>query len=172
MRFLTYQECGTWCADRDFPTCKVPGTIVGPEPDLREPTFSFAQFDIPPDSGEKVALARKLHSLLDPKAETLFWLGDWAVWPSSQHMPLFTRWREAFGETRPLIEAPGQLLGPHEVDDAVSLFVVSLQFIWDCHALCGSGSDAIHVSHDEYGWFASRNVFRVKVARDVILERA
>jgi hypothetical protein len=35
-------------------------------------------------------------------------------------MPLFTRFREAFGEKRPLIEAPGHLLTPGEADDAVS----------------------------------------------------
>jgi hypothetical protein len=47
-------------------------------------------------------------------------------------MPLFTRFREAFGEKRPLIETPGHLLTPEEADDAISIIAVSLLFLWSC----------------------------------------
>jgi hypothetical protein len=104
-----------------------------------------------------VWLARFLYSLLQPSPELLIWLGDWAVWPSSQHMPLFTRFREAFGEKRPLIDAPGHLLTPEEEDDAVSIMSVALLFSWNCQVLSGCGRDAVFVSHDEFGWFASRD---------------
>lgn len=87
----------------------------------------------------------------------MFWLGDWAVWPSSQHMPLFTRFRQAIGESRQLIDVPGHLLTPAEADDAVSILVVSLQFVWNCHILTSSGRDVVFVSHDKFGWFASRD---------------
>ena len=83
-------------------------------------------------------------------------------------MPLFTRFREAFGERRPLIEAPGHLLTPEEADDAISIISVSLLFIWDCHVLSGSGRDAVYVSHDEFGWFASRDLATVAAAREKI----
>lgn len=72
-------------------------------------------------------------------------------------MPLFTRFRLALGESRPLIDAPGHLLTPADVEDAVSIVVVSLQFFWNCHILTSSGRDAVFVSHDEVGWFASRD---------------
>ncbi len=72
-------------------------------------------------------------------------------------MPLFTRFRQALGERRPLIEAPGHLVTPAEADDGLSILIVSLQFVWDCHILTASGRDAIFVSHDEFGWFASRD---------------
>lgn len=72
-------------------------------------------------------------------------------------MPLFTRFREAFGEKRPLIEAPGHLLTSEEADDAISIMSVSLLFMWNCHVLSGSGRDATFTSHDEFGWFASRD---------------
>jgi hypothetical protein len=72
-------------------------------------------------------------------------------------MPLFARLRQALGESRPLIEAPGHLLTPDEADDAVSILVVSLQFVWNCHILTSSGRDAVFVSHDDIGWFASRD---------------
>ncbi|MFN0129528.1 MAG: hypothetical protein ACKV19_22910 [Verrucomicrobiales bacterium] len=157
MRCLTYSECAEWCARRDFPMRHIEGCVVGPHPELESPPFHFVDFTVPTDSGRKVAFGRFLYSLIDSAPELLFWLGEWAVWPSSQHMPLFSRFRQAHGESRPLIEAPGNLLGSDEADDAVSILVVSLQFVWNCHILSSSGRDAVFVSHDEFGWFASRD---------------
>jgi hypothetical protein len=72
-------------------------------------------------------------------------------------MPLFSRFREAFGERRPLIEAPGHLVTPPEIEDGVSILTISLLFFWDCHVLTASGREVVFVSHDEYGWFGSRD---------------
>ena len=72
-------------------------------------------------------------------------------------MPLFTRFREAFGEHRPLIEAPGHLVTPSETDDAVSIISTALLFMWDCYGISSSGRNAFYFSHDEYCYFASRN---------------
>jgi hypothetical protein len=157
MRCLTYSECAEWCSRWNFPTRHIEGYIVGPHPDIQSPPFHLVDLTLPEDSGEKVAFAHFLYSLVKSSPELLFWLGSWAVWPSSQHMPLFSRFRQAMGESRPLIEAPGHLLTPVEADDAVSIFVVSLQFVWDCHVLTSSGRDVLFVSHDEFGWFASRD---------------
>jgi hypothetical protein len=94
---------------------------------------------------------------MQPASEMLLWLDNWGVWPSSQHLPLFSRFREALGEQRPLIESPGHLITGNEYEDAVSIIAVSLLFFWDCHGLAGSGRDAFKISHDEYCWFASRD---------------
>jgi hypothetical protein len=80
-------------------------------------------------------------------------------------MPLFRRLRQALGEHRPLIETSGHVALPHEADDAVSILVMSLQFIWDCYMLSASGRDAIFISHDEHGWFASRSQPIVQAVR-------
>jgi len=157
MRCLTYSECAEWCSRRDFPTRHIEGCAIGPHPDIESPPFHFVEFTLPADSGQKVAFGRFLYSLVEPAPELLFWLGGWGVWLSSQHMPLFTRFRQTLGESRPLIDAPGHLLTPEEADDAVSILVVSLQFVWDCHILTSSGRNAVFVSHDEFGWFASRD---------------
>jgi hypothetical protein len=58
-------------------------------------------------------------------------------------MPLFTKFREALGEQRPLIEAPGHLVTPAEAGDAISIITVALLFIWNCHALSASDRDAV-----------------------------
>ena len=170
MKCLTYDECAEWCSRRDFPTRNFEGYVVGPKPDLQTPPFHFVSFTLPTDSGRKVVFARFLCSLLDAAPELLIWLGDWGVWPSSQHLPLFTRFREALGEHRPLIEAPGHLLTPDESEDSVSILVVSLQFVWDCHILTASGRDAVFVSHDEVGWFATRDESIAKIVRQKMAE--
>jgi hypothetical protein len=169
MRCLTYFECAEWCLRRDFPTRQiVDSTLCSPE--LNSPPFNFIKFKLPNDSGAKVGFAHFLYSLIDPVPDLLLWLGDWSVWPSSAHMPLFTRFREAHGERRSLDDAPGQLLKPGEPDDAISIIVMSLQFVWNCHILASSGRDAAFVSHDEYGWFASRDEAAVDSARRKIKE--
>jgi hypothetical protein len=170
MRCLTYTECAEWCSRRNFPTRHIEGYVVDPDPDIQSPPFHFVEFTPPTDSGRKVAFGRFLYSLVDPAPELLFWLGDWAVWPSSQHMPLFSRFRQALGEGRPLIDAPGHLLTPDEADDAVSILVVSLQFVWNCHILTSSGRDVLFISHDEFGWFASRDESVAESVRQQIEE--
>ena len=164
MQFLSPSDCVAWCSNRGFPTRQVSGeTIPGA---VHDPDgFHFARFSHPADSGRKVWLASYLFSLLKSEREVLVWLGAWSVWPSSQHMPLVTRLRQAFGERRPLVESPGHLVASSELDDGVSLLVISLLFVWDCHVIGFSGRDAVHTSHDEYGWFGSREA---SVAQDVL----
>ena len=72
-------------------------------------------------------------------------------------MPLFTRFREALGEHRPLIEAPGHIATASDTDDAVSIIATSLLFIWDCYGISSTGRDAFYLLHDEYCYFASRD---------------
>jgi hypothetical protein len=86
-------------------------------------------------------------------------------------MPLFSRFRQALGEHRPLIEAPGHLVTPDEIEDAVSILTVSLLFVWNCHLLTASGRDVVFVSHDEFGWFASRDASVADSVRQQLTER-
>jgi hypothetical protein len=156
MRILTTGECVQWCRERDYPTYESPGLSV-PRASERPEGFHPVPFVIPPDSGRRVWLARLLVSSLEPYPEILLWIGDWSVWPSSEHMPLFTRLRAAIGETRPLIEAPGHAINPADSDDAVSLLAICMFFSWGAHLIHGSGRDAIEVDHHDEGWFASRD---------------
>jgi hypothetical protein len=156
MKFLTSTECAVWAGERGLPTRDYYGR--GHLRPVAEPAgLTRVEFKLPKDSGRKVWLARFLYSFLDPSPELLIWLGEWGVWSSSEHIPLVTRLRQALGEPRPLIEAPGHLVTPDEVDDGISLLVVALQFVWDCHVITASGRDVIFVSHDELGWFGSRD---------------
>jgi hypothetical protein len=153
MQVLTPTEWQTWCAKRQIPL-RESGWI---RPDISADHFHIVDVPYDGDSGAKVSMARFLFSLVTPEPETLIVVDDWTVWPSSQHMPLLTRFRQALGVTRSLIEAPGHLVTVAGSDDAVSVIATSLLFIWDCYGISSSGRDAFYVSHDESCWFASRD---------------
>jgi hypothetical protein len=82
---------------------------------------------IPNDAASRVALCRLLWDARrdDPEHEPpswherLLWIETWSVWPSAEHMPLFTRLRAAFGEHRGLMEAPGHLVTSSDDDDGL-----------------------------------------------------
>lgn len=168
MRTCTYNECAEWCAAHRYPTRHIEGLLVGPDPDLTEPEFPFVKFSIPEDAGRRVALVKNLIASIDPNAELFVQIGDWSVWQSGQHMPLFDRFRQVFGESRPLIEAPGHVLAPAEREDAISILVVSVLYLWNCHVLSAHGDQALFVSHDEYGWFAVRDSNSIESVRKLL----
>ena len=145
MRCLTYAECAAWCVAHDYPIIEV-DHYGRPAPAVLN---SYLHFPLvyPEDSGRKVQLSRNVVSRLLTSGELLLWIGDWAVWPTSQHMPLFTRFRQAFGETRPLIEAPGHVVGVEQLEDAVSVLTVAMLFFWDCHVFTSRDPDLFSSRH-------------------------
>ena len=153
MHFLAPAEWQSWCVRRDIPLREA-GWI---RPNIGPGHFHVVDVPYERDSGAKVSMARFLFSLVAPDPETLILVDDWEVWPSSQHMPLFARFRQALGEPRPLGESPGHLASAGESDDAVSIIAASLFFIWDCYGISSSGRDAFYISHDEFCFFASRD---------------
>src|SRR5262245_11516237 len=138
MRFLTPSEWQSWCTERHIPL-RESGWI---RPDISAAHFHITDVPYDTDSGRKVSIARFLFSLITPAPETLLLVDDWGVWPSSQHMPLFTRFRQALGEERALTESPGHLVTGSETEDAISIVATSLLFIWDCYGISSSGRDA------------------------------
>ena len=165
MRFLTPEQWQAWCVERQVPLREV-GWI---RPDINADHFHVADIPYPADSGAKVHLAHRLFSLVSSESETLLLVDDWGVWPSSQHLPLFTRFRQALGEHRSLKEAPGHIASASDADDAVSVIAASLLFIWDCYGISSTGRDAFYFSHDEYCYFASHDA---SVAERVMAECA
>ena len=72
-------------------------------------------------------------------------------------MPLFARFRQAFGEMRPLIEAPSHLIEPGELDEAISVLAMALLFFWDCYVFSEHRGPVFFCSHDEWiGFFIPR----------------
>jgi hypothetical protein len=153
MRFITPPQWQEWCSQRGVPTKEVGWT----RPSISAEGYHVSSVPYPQDSGHKVHLARQVVATLASEGETLVLMDDWAVWPSSQHLPLFTRFREALREHRSLSEAPGHLIDAADADDAVSLSAMALFFFWDCYVISSTGRNAFYASHDEYCHVSSRD---------------
>lgn len=110
-----------------------------------KPDYEMA---LPKDSGRKVALCRTLASIMSFADGPIVWVTATGVWPSSEHMELFDRYRQAHGESRGVASVPAVRLFAGEEDAFVSFLYLSLSFVWDAVVL--DTSMVIRVSHDEY----------------------
>ncbi|TWT78003.1 hypothetical protein Pla123a_18020 [Posidoniimonas polymericola] len=153
MKFLAPSEWQAWCVGSGVPLRQA-GWL---RPDLTVDPYHVVDIPIDLDAGRKVYLAGELCSLVKPSPQTLLLLDDWAVWSEMHRMPLFTRFRAALGEERPLIEAPGHLVSEVDRDDALSIVTAALLFSWDCYGIADGGGHGFYFSHDDYCQFASRD---------------
>src|SRR6266705_5728301 len=134
MKFLSVNECTAWCRQHRYEVSEREGHN-SPYPELSDSEFHRIEYELPDDSGSKVALARMTFESFDKPGEVLLWLRAWEVWPSSGHLPLFMRLRQSFGADCSIFETPGHLVPWAEQDDALSILVISLEFFWDCFVL-------------------------------------
>lgn len=148
MRCLSDRESAAWCQRHGYPVADL-GPYGRPAP-VVDGQFRLVALTYPADSGLRVRLARDVLHALAQGSELLLWIDQWDVWPRSQHQPLFARFREAFGETRPLIQAAGHLFPVEQLDDALSVLVVALLFYWDCHVFTVPRGPVYFCCHDEW----------------------
>src|SRR5262245_40598604 len=136
MRFLTEAECQAWAAERKYLLHDLQHRVLMDD----RPSSSYVSFAIPEDAGARVALVRAMwHEARKSDPETLLWITGSSVWPSGEHMPLFTILRRGLGEERPLFDAPGCIALQGDDDGALSVLVTAVLFLWDCWLLAGNG---------------------------------
>ena len=142
MKFLTKIEIEEWCRRNSTPF-----------DDLGRPKFICAteRFKIPADAGQRVALVKGHFQVFNNEDEILIWFTEWGVWPSSERMHIFDRFRLSYGESRLLVEAPGHVFNPDEFEDALSFLTLGVLFLWDCYVLNRAGTKVLFYSHDEFG---------------------
>lgn len=147
MKCLTETECLRWIhasgVQGEFSTAL---DLLSALPNLGLDSMNFA---LPRDPGRRVALARAIFWQSKYRASVLVWLRNWMVWPSSGHLPLVLRLRQALGCNKLLEDAPGNLLETNELEDALSLFIVALEFSWDCFVADAELRLICFASHDE-----------------------
>jgi hypothetical protein len=151
MRCLTDDECAAWCREHGYPVT-ANGAYGRPAP-LVDEHFNLVRLALPDDAGRRVSLARDVIRRVSQRDDLLLWIDQWDIWPSSQHPPLFTRFRQAFGETRPLIAAPGHHFEQGQFDDGLSVLIFAMLFSWDCHVLSASRGPVFFTCHDEWSAF-------------------
>lgn len=143
MKFISKIEAENWCKSNGIPLDE----RSLPQVEKKQ----LNSFEIPKDSGQKIAMARKHYEQFRNEKEILIWVTDWGIWPSSECMHIFERFRISYGEKRNLIEAPTHIFNQTEFEDALSLLTLTALFSWDCYVLNVTGNKIIFYSHDEYG---------------------
>jgi hypothetical protein len=96
---------------------------------------------------------------------SLIWITDWGVWPSEENPCLIDKFREAYGEKRALIDAPGHLFDPSEQPAISALFRLVLLFGWDGHLIPKSKVLYFSAIHDGYLDILSSDATRLTTVR-------
>jgi hypothetical protein len=108
-------------------------------------------YQMPRDSGAKVALARLVTNVLMERGPVVLWITGSGVWPTCEHMDLFDRYRLSFGEERGLRDAPVHVLeSPEDGPTLTSLLSISLFFLWDFEVTNIDTALIMTASHDEW----------------------
>ena len=149
MHVLAKSEACDWCAAH---------SVDLDERRLPQPSFAESQvrnFKVPSDTGRRMALLNRLFYSVPADQEILLWFTEWGVWPSSERPHMFERFRDSYGEHRPLSGAPAYVFNPAEREDLISFVGFGILFLWDCHVLTASADTWLFLSHDEIGWICS-----------------
>ena len=142
MKFLTKKDAVKWCWEN---------RIHLDERELPALTKSSKDFNIPSDTGQRVALVASQFEHFRDEDEILIWITSWGVWPSSERLHIFDRLRLSYGEKRLLSEIPAHMVSKSEYEDGLSILTLAVLFLWDCYVLT-KGGKFIFYSHDECGW--------------------
>jgi len=135
-------------AARLFGTPDVPSFFGGICWQYPDPVPSYF---LPEDSGAKVAIARTIATTFLDVGPTVLWINETGIWPSAEHMDLFSRYRLSYGERRVLSDAPIYIFESIADKDAfISVLCLSLFFIWGVEITDLGRTRALTISHDEW----------------------
>lgn len=145
MRCETWDFACDWCGEN-----LVPFDTDGLG--IQLPSFdTSARFELPSDSGQRIAVVKSDLERLDFSLSHLVWVTEWGIWPSSERMHIFDRFRESYGEGRILNDAPCALFDPGESEDLVSYVTLAALFLWDVWVISGGAKQWVFYSHDQFG---------------------
>ncbi len=109
-------------------------------------------FSIPADTGNKIAIVKNHFEQFKNEKEVFAWITEWGIFPSSERMHIFEKFRSSYGEERHLINAPGHIFEKAEFEDALSIATLAVLFLWDCFVFNDQGTKTLFYSHDEIGY--------------------
>ena len=109
------------------------------------------QYAIPKDVATIILLAKVIVSMFDRELQVLLHIKEWSVWPSTEHMPLYSQLRLSYRETTNLIDKPGHLFNQTEMNELLSCIIIGLIFSWDCEVYSLSNATYSLTSHDGIG---------------------
>ena len=141
MKVLTFPESLAWIQQAGF--------VIQNNTPIFLPPFQSCVLQIPASAGKQVFISRIIARDVVPPGVVLLLITESGIWPSRENLNLFTKFREAFKEMRPLEVAPGHLFEMSEREDLISFLLLLLIFGWGGFVLCENTSIALNISHDE-----------------------
>ncbi|MCP4269371.1 MAG: hypothetical protein GY777_28005 [Candidatus Brocadiaceae bacterium] len=141
MEIIDLNQTNHWLNERGLIDTNGKFTLLG----FKE----YNHYRIPIDSGKKTALAKVIGRIFEDEGESLLWIDEFGIWPSSENWNLFFNFRKSIGETCPLHEKPGHLFSKTDIDEAVSLLSLVLYFYWGVVLIPKSLKFLLRISHDE-----------------------
>jgi len=146
LRFFTKQECETWLSDRQRGV-----------PDL-DPNVHRERVAYPSEPHRVFFIAHWIASSLTYRRQTLLWITEWGIWPSTENWHLYYKLRHTYSDHRLLHEAPGHLFIGHETEDLASFLQIAMLNGWGGYVLTEIGYVNAFFSHDGYiDFFAEQN---------------
>jgi hypothetical protein len=144
MRLFSPSESAEWCERLQLPL-----------DERRKPTreLSFPhrlRSGFPPSFTQLLWFSRCVESALYPRQTCLLWVTDWGIFPSNENLHAYYRFRQSYGDSRLLHEAPGHLCLDYERPEVVTLTHFCILFGWDVHLIPTGGYARGFVSHDEF----------------------
>lgn len=107
-------------------------------------------YSTPADAGKITALSRAISQESNIAAGAILIVEQTGVWPSSENMYLAEMFRKAFGEVRPIREAPVHLFSAAEQDSCSSMLSLCFFNFWDFTLISTSLQVLVRGSHDEF----------------------
>jgi hypothetical protein len=95
-------------------------------------------------------MAHWIASSLTFRKQTLLWITEWSIWPSSENWHLYYKLRHSYRDLRLLNEAPGHLFLGHESEDLTSFLQIAMLNGWGGYILTQANYLNAFFSHDEY----------------------
>lgn len=143
MRCLTDKRCKDWIQGRGLALPEEHPKHVAERVWLKE-WHSFA-------------LAQWLADQLSCRDETLLWITESKIWPSSENWYLYYTLRRLSGDCDFLHEAPGHLFQAFEIEELIAILQVSILNGWGGYFMAAGGNISVFFSHDGYiDFYASR----------------
>jgi hypothetical protein len=153
MRIISEEECKAWLS-----------ALIQRPFDWSRAEHAYGctvTYLLPSDAGRRTALGRAVRTLVDCSSESLFWITEWSVFPSSENMALFFGYRSSLQEKRRLREAPGHLFEERDRESFECLFDIALYFFWDA-SVFDAGGVWVRVSHDEVLSISAKDAKSIK----------
>src|SRR6266446_4816603 len=119
MRFISSDEAATWTSRF------APDASSDRYPESQPAGWHGIQVEFVNQPGHRhYWIARELVGAVGPWTSCLLWITTFGVWPSSENMHLYYRFRNSYRETSHLDEPPALIALKHEAVDVESFLIL------------------------------------------------